>query len=382
MNKITLWEDFKQLDRNDYLTNQIITYIGNKRKLLDNIYSVINSIIPKLNKATEDIVALDLFAGSGIVGRLFKEYGFKVISNDLEKYSYIINSCYLSNKSEFNENIYNEYKKLLTNKLESDIVNGVITNNYSPKDDNNIQDGERVFYTHSNAQIIDTIRCFIDNVEEEYKKYFLAPLLYEASVHTNTSGIFKGFYKDSGTGKGKFGGNGEDALERIKGKIELKSPILSNKENDYWIHNEDANELVKKLSNIDIAYLDPPYDQHPYASNYFMLNLILNNELPNEISGVSGIPKDWNHSDYNKKDSVENALENLVKNLDSRYIIISYNSEGFISFEKMLTILKPYGNIESQEINYNTFRASRNLNSRDKYVKEYLFILEKNVDKL
>ena len=46
---------------------------------------------------------------------------------------------------------------------------------------------------------IDTIRKAIDSVPESYKKFFLAPLLYEASVHTNTSGVFKGFYKDKNT---------------------------------------------------------------------------------------------------------------------------------------------------------------------------------------
>ena len=121
-------------------------------------------------------------------------------------------------------------------------MNGVITKNYAPKDDNNIQEGERVFYTHENAMIIDTIRLAIDKyVPNSYKKFFLAPLLYEASVHVNTSGVFKGFYKSKTENIGKFGGEGENAIERIKGKIELKKPIFSNYFSDIKILNDPCN---------------------------------------------------------------------------------------------------------------------------------------------
>lgn len=98
-------------------------------------------------------------------------------------------------------------------------MNGIITENYSPKDDNNIQEGERVFYTHENAMIIDTIRFAIDKyVPNEYKKYFIAPLLYEASVHVNTSGVFKGFYKSKISNVGKFGGERRKCIRKNKRK--------------------------------------------------------------------------------------------------------------------------------------------------------------------
>ncbi|MBP5359729.1 MAG: DNA modification methylase, partial [Treponema sp.] len=60
-----------------------------------------------------------------------------------------------------------------------------------------------------------------------------------------------------------------------------------------------------------------------------------------------------------------------------KYIIISYNSEGFISFEEMFEMLQKYGEVKTVEIPYNTFRGSRNLRSRDTYVSEYLFVLKK-----
>ena len=359
------------MKENKYLTEQIITYLGNKRTLLFHIKSVIDEIRPKLNKEDKDIIAVDLFAGSGVVGRMLKECGFKVISNDLEGYSRLINSCYLSNKSEFDETVYNGYYNKLKEILDKgEYVEGLISKNYAPKDDENIQEGERVFYTSENAKIIDT-------VEEPYKKYFMASLLYEASVHTNTSGVFKGFYKDSKTGRGKFGGNGENALQRIKGKIEIHKPIFSEKENDYTVYQKDANILVKELKDLDIVYMDPPYNQHPYASNYFMLNVILNNKIEGKMSKVSGIPDNWNRSAYNKRQEVKEAIDNLVKDVDCKYLIVSYNSEGFVSLDDMKEILGKYGEVSVKEIQYNAFRGSRNLKNRDTYVDEYLFILKK-----
>ena len=367
---------------NKYLSEQIITYIGNKRSLLGDIKSAIDEVVEKLGKENKDITVLDLFSGSGIVARLLKDSGYKVLANDLEGYTAMINSCYLSNKSDFDEKKYNEYLERLQERLNAgNFVVGEITRNFAPKDDNNIQDGERVFYTHENAQIIDTVRAFIDEVEEPYKKYFMAPLLYEASVHTNTSGVFKGFYKDSITGRGKFGGNGENALSRIKGRVEIKKPIFSESENSFMVYQRNANDLVKELHDLDIVYMDPPYNQHPYGSNYFMLNIILNNKIEGKISKVSGIPNNWNRSAYNKRNEVEGALEQLVKDVDCKYLVVSYNSEGFVCLDRMKEILSKYGELEIKEIKYPAFRGSRNLRNRELYVNEYLFVLDKTVKK-
>jgi adenine-specific DNA-methyltransferase len=105
------------------------------------------------------------------------------------------------------------------------------------------------------------------------KDLLLGPLLSEASVHANTAGVFKGFYKNRHTGVGQFGGSGSDALTRILGRIVLEVPVLSLFECEYEVFQEDANALVHKLRGLDLAYIDPPYNQHPYGSNYFMLNL-------------------------------------------------------------------------------------------------------------
>ena len=359
-----------------FLTEQIITYLGNKRSLLKYIDHEIHGIRHKLGR--EKLVAVDLFSGSGIVARMMKQHSKHLIVNDLEAYSRVLNACYLSNREDFDPLLYHECREAVQQRIhQQDFSAGLVTTHYAPKDDQRIQPGERVFYTTRNALLIDTIREEIDKMPASHQKYFMAPLLYEASVKTNTAGVFKGFYKDSRTGIGKFGGTGAYALQRIKGEIKVLKPVLSDHACQVTICQEDANELVKQLSPVDVVYIDPPYNQHPYGSNYFMLNLILENRLDAEISRVSGIPRNWRRSDYNVRGRVLDALEQVVADLSSRFLIISYNSEGFISYEQMHRMLSRYGKLATREILYNTYRGSRNLNGRNLYVQEYLFILDK-----
>lgn len=368
----------KTKDNTPYLSEQIITYLGNKRSMLNEISLIIDEIALKENK--DKFVTLDLFSGSGIVARLLKQYSSTVIANDLEHYSSLINECYLSNKSEFNSKIFNTYKLQIEEAYRNNRINGIISQNYAPKDENNITCEDRVFYTKNNAERIDSYRYYIDQlVPENYKKYFLAVLLSEASIHVNTSGVFKGFYKDKNTKVGKFGGTAENALLRIKGSIELYEPVLSDFETEYKVYQSNANDLVRILDGIDIAYLDPPYNQHPYGSNYFMLNTILDNTISDDISKVSGIPKDWNHSDFNVKTKALSSFEDIIRNIKSKYVIISYNNEGFITFDEMVNMLSKYGTVNTKAIEYNTFRGSRNLRNRDIHTNEYLFVLEKGI---
>ena len=360
----------------DYLSKQIITYSGNKRELLDEIESEVLFVCKKLNK--QKLVCLDLFSGSGVVSRFLKQYSSLIIANDLEAYSRVINECFLSNKSEFNSVSFNNYLIEINRKIEEKPIKGIIRKNYSPRNDKKIVADDRVFYTNENATYIDSFRYYIDEVvPESYKKYFLALLLTEASIHVNTCGVFKGFYKDTDTGIGKFGGKAENALVRIKGSINIEPPVLSNFESDYKVYQEDANKLAGELKGLDLVYLDPPYNQHPYGSNYFMLNIILKNKIDGNMSKVSGIPDDWNHSIYNKKQTALDGMRDIISKLDSSFVLISYNNEGFISFDEMKNMLSEFGKVREKRIQYNAFRGSRNLRERNIYTNEFLFLLEK-----
>ena len=362
-------------DNPEFLSRQLITYLGNKRALLLHIDSLICDVRDSLGG--RKLRCGDLFSGSGVVARLLKRHCDALYVNDLEGYSAILNRCYLTNRRDFPEAAYAAALEGAKQALARPAA-GIITQHYAPADDHNIQPGERVFYTRENALTIDTLRAFIGTLAEDLQPFFLAPLLAEASVHNNTAGVFKGFYKDSKTGLGKFGGNGENALARILGAIALQRPVLSDFDCESHIFQQDAGALAGELPPLDLVYLDPPYNQHPYGSNYFMLNLIAENRIPGALSRVSGIPEGWNRSDYNKPALALEAFTALVRDLNARYMLISYNSEGFITLEQMEQMLGAFGRVTRREIPYNAYRASRNLAGREKYVSEYLFLLEKS----
>ena len=108
-----------------------------------------------------------------------------------------------------------------------------------------------------------------------------------------------------------------------------------------------------------------------------MLNLLVNYKRPDKISPVSGIPVDWNRSNFNKKRKAYNSFQDLVEKIKAKYLLVSFNSDGYISLEGMKELLNRVGKVRILETRYNTFRGSRNLKARDIHVKEYLYLVEK-----
>jgi len=189
--------------------------------------------------------------------------------------------------------------------------------------------------------------------------------------------VFKGFYKNRRTQAGQFGGSGSDALGRILGTIVLDVPVLSRFECEIEVFKRDANALARELGDLDVAYLDPPYNQHPYGSNYFMLNLIANYRRPAEVSAVAGIPTDWQRSGYNVRSRSLPLLCDLAETIDSRFLLVSFNDEGFIAPAEMRAMLERLGTVDVIETQYNAFRGSRNFDRRSIHVTEQLFLVEK-----
>lgn len=351
----------------------------------------------RLGKESLDIY--DAFSGSGVVSRYFKRHARRLYSNDLESYARIASACYLANREDFPGREYEEAYALISAELGdpgseagrdvggdrgsvADRIarhgeGGIFSRLYAPADDGDIKAGERVFYTRRNALYLDAARRMIGELPRGLQPFFLGPLLSEASVHANTAGVFKGFYKDASTGIGKFGGRKGDALCRILGDIRLGRPVLSRFSCEVEALQGDAAEVASRLPDLDLAYLDPPYNQHPYGSNYFMLNLLVDYEEPEAISRVSGIPRNWRRSAYNRAGAASAALEDLVAALRARFVLVSFNSEGFIAPEEMLGILGRHGKVGVVERRYNAFRGSRNLSGRGLHVSEYLYVLEK-----
>ena len=376
---LLLFQDYIIDFDNQFFRSQLITYIGNKRRLLRFINEGIENIKRELGK--EKLVILDGFSGSGAVSRLLKYHASELWVNDFEDYCEVISKCYLTNRSEVDvDYLSNTIKWLNENKLKSRGKIGFIEKNYAPANDNNIKPGERVFYTNKNAKIIDNLKNLIfKKISYKTRHFFLAPLIVEASIHTNTSGVFKGFHKRNGNGW--FGGQDENALSRIRKEISLEPPIFSDVECNLHIRKMDTNLLVKSADipeEFDLVYYDPPYNQHPYGSNYFMLNIIANKakEIPIQ-DGVSGIAVNWKKSAYNKRGSAVSAMDGLIADTRAKYILISYNNEGIIRINDFKRILNKYGDYELLKKEYNTYRGSRNLNNRNIKVQELLWVLKK-----
>jgi adenine-specific DNA-methyltransferase len=365
--------------KNDYLADQLITYLGNKRKLIGNIEICVQNISKQLNK--ERLNILEPFCGSGSVSRMLKLYSNKLVVNDLEDYCSTLAKCYLASP---NTAQYDKIKTNITcmNKHKfSKVAPSFIRKHYSPKDDKDIKEGERVYYTQYNAHIIDTFSHFIRKYPVEERCFYLAPLLTQCSVHTNTSGTFNSYHKKDGLGH--YGGKGENALTRIMGEIELPIPVFSYQPDTVVeVYNKDANKLIGELVErgewFDVAYLDPPYNKHPYGTNYFMLNMINRLDPIMDIpDNHRGQPDDWTRSKYNSFSECKRVFEELIKQIPASYVIISYNNEGILSEEQLTEILERYGSVSKQEIVYPTYKGCKNLSSRNKDVLEYIWILNK-----
>jgi adenine-specific DNA-methyltransferase len=357
-----------------FLQEQIITYIGNKRSLLPFIGQALRKVQKEL--ARERLSVVDLFSGTGVVARYLKRFSDFLIVNDLEAYSKVTNQCYLTNRSSVDQDLLAHSLQCIEAEIASNWVEGFICKLYSPKDESAISETDRVFYTRRNAGYLDSARLAISKLPASIQMYFIAPLIAKASVHANTSGVFKGFYKNK-AGVGQFGGSGKDALSRILGEIQLNLPIFSRFECDYEVHQQDANVLAQTLPEVDVAYFDPPYNQHPYGSNYFMLNLLVDYKPPMETSRVSGIPTNWNRSRYNQRAEAAETLFHAIASCPARFILISYNSEGFVTHEQFITKLRSLGRLDVCETTYNTFRGSRNLRQRSIHVTEFLYLIKK-----
>ena len=359
-----------------YLSRQLVTYLGNKRALLGNIALALARVRERLGGRR--LRALDAFAGSGVVSRFLKAHCAYLASNDIEAYAEVLGRCHLANRSAVDLRALAASVAALNARVDTaTLPRGFIEELYAPADEAHITRRDRVFYTRSNARRLDNYRRLLDELPEPERILLLGPLLSRASVHANTAGVFKGFYKNRRTQVGQFGGSGSDALGRILGAIVLEVPVLSRFECEVEVSRRDANALARELRGLDVAYLDPPYNQHPYGSNYFMLNLIANYRRPADVSAVAGIPADWQRSGYNVRNRSLLLLRDLAETLDCRFLLVSFNDEGFIAPAQMRAMLERLGTVDVIETRYNAFRGSRSFERRSIHVTEQLFLVEK-----
>ena len=202
----------------DFYKKQIITYMGNKRKFLPLLRSIIDYVKGELDK---ELILGDGFSGSGVVSRLFKDQSKSLYTNDIAGYSQTLSKCYLSTPSPA---LLKRIKATIdsANRFAHDVTEGRekcdrwIRRHWAPEGE--IKKQHRAYFTERNAELIDRYRSFIQSLPEGMKPFLLAPLLVEASIHNNTNGQFSAFYKGA-DGVGKYGGKKEVDLQRITKEI-------------------------------------------------------------------------------------------------------------------------------------------------------------------
>lgn len=346
----------------DYVFHQLIPYIGNKRRLLDLIGEAIDAA-----QLAPGATFLDLFAGSGVVSRYAKRRGFRVLSNDWEPYAEAINRCYVAT-DEPPTIRGRSYAEIIEELNRLPPVEGWITHHLCPSDDDRIDPArDRLFYMRKNGMRIDAIRTQIDvwdragDLTPTQRDCLLAPLLYQACYVSNTSGVFKGFHNG-------WGGQTSTALYRIAANLTLR-PALFHLGKPATIFRRDATELVRGLSSeqIDFAYLDPPYNQHPYGSNYHVLNTVTLWDappLPPKITGrgdKAAIRTDWRtarRSLYNHRGDAAAEYDRLLTSINARWIATSYSTDGTIPLGDLVASNIARGRVTILTRGYKRYRVS------------------------
>ena len=349
----------------EYVFHQLIPYIGNKRKLL----GLISQAIAKTDVAPSSTF-LDLFAGSGVVSRLAKKQGFRVISNDWEPYAREINGCYIACNAAPALEAFGGYDQAIAALNAVAPVEDWITKHLCPADDDAYDiDKERLFYTRANGMRIDAMRLQLECwqkdglLSELEMSCLLAPMLYQACYTSNTSGVFKGFHNG-------WGGQTKTALYRILSQFQLRPAVFHDNGQANRVTQMDAAQLAQTLredgETVDIAYLDPPYNQHPYGSNYHVLNTITLWDHPPLTPQITGrnkaaIREDWRterRSPYNHRGAATKAYNALLQALDARYILTSYSTDGLIPLGDLVEASLKRGHTEFVTQHYKRYRVS------------------------
>jgi adenine-specific DNA-methyltransferase len=242
----------------EYLFNQLIPYIGNKRKLLGLIQQAIRCT--SVEPAEKTFV--DFFAGSGVVSRMAKMLGFRVVSNDWEPYAEAINRCYISRNTPPMLTSLGGYEQAI------DCLNSLppridwITEHLCPRDDERYDiRQDRMFYMRKNGMRIDAIRAQIaewkdaEQIDDIEEACLLAPLVYQACYRSNTSGVFKGFHNG-------WGGQTKTALYRIATDLRLEPPVFYDNGQENLVFREDAQVLAKRLSSTYSTALSYGINRH------------------------------------------------------------------------------------------------------------------------
>jgi len=332
-------------------------FLGNKESIMPYIVELLDR--KGLNK--KKLTLYDAFCGSGAVSDALKGK-YDIICGDMLTWSVVYTSGKLyAPMCTFKKLGFNPFEYLNSN---TKILKGFFYLNYSRGGSN------RMYFTPANAGRIDYIRNKIEKWKHKkkisIKEYYflLASLIDSVSDVSNTAGVYGAFLKkwDSRALKPFIFHN----VAFYKDSCNVLSRIISK-----------AEDVVEKVQ-CDIIYIDPPYTQNQYGTQYHIFETLILNDNPT-VSKITGSrPVTSMRSDWSKRFKANILFDKIVSETKAKYILFSYNSDGFLSKEFILASLKRYckeDTIDFVKIPYKKYRNFKTKSNDEHF--EYLFFAEK-----
>jgi adenine-specific DNA-methyltransferase len=313
-------------------------YLGSKFRLIPFLKEII------LKKTPTVKTFIDGFSGTGVVSYYFRDHAEKIVANDILYSNYVINRAFLNNK-------YNAEKirKILDELNSLQPVRGYCCRHFGGK-----------YFTCENAGRIDAVRERIEehrlknSITEGEVSVLITCLLYAMDKAANTVGQYDAYMKH--IGKKAYSPNGKHRVDtNVYKKLLLREPEREDKENTVCeVYNLDINKLIRNISG-DVLYLDPPYNHRQYADLYHVLENVALWKKPPVSGKTCKFKRDHLKSLYSRKRAAESALRELICNADVKYIVLSYNNEGFLSENSIKEILEQRGPVEISKTEYPVF---------------------------
>jgi len=332
-------------------------FIGNKELITVEI----RDLLAKKGLLNKNFTFFDAFCGTGAVSDAFKD-SFNLIVNDL------LNWCVLYtmgrvcvNDCKFKKLGFDPFEFLNTN---DNKIEGFFFKNYSPGG------SKRMYFSSENAARIDYFRKMIEewknsNRISDKEYYFLLYCLIESvSKVANTAGVYGAFLKHWDP--------------RATKPIKLCKIVSKNsKYKNIRFFNKKIEDIISDI-NCDIIYLDPPYTQNQYGTQYHLIETLVLNDNPS-ISSITGSRSTAPmRSDWSKNYKAHILLDKVLNKTKAKYIILSYSQDGFLSKSFIEASLKRYGKPESyicKKISYNKYKNFKSRGTKNHF--EYLFFIEK-----
>lgn len=303
-----------------------IKYIGSKRTLVDAIASVAS--------ATGATTAVDLFTGTTRVAQALKVAGLRVTASDIATYSEVIAQCYISTDARGLD--YSALDDALETLNALSGKAGYFTETFCVKSR---------YFQPKNGMKVDSIREYI---EEAYSGSPLYPILLTSLMEAadrvdSTTGVQMAYLKQWSA--------------RSFNDMQLRRPELL--EGDGITVRGDAMDLVESLPETSLMYLDPPYNQHRYFTNYHIWETLTRWDAP-EHYGIAckriDSRDEATKSIFNKKREMPVAFKHLISKAKADTLLVSYNNEAWITPEEMIGALKDSGREDVRIISFDRKR--------------------------